>query len=219
MLTSTAERPPRRKGGRDVRTAILKAARRLYFAHGTAGVTARGIAAVVGVSPTAIYLYFRNLGDVLEHLRMEGHGLLADALRAVDPALPAVERVRGMGRAYYAFGLAHPRYYDLMFRFGRAERPRRAAVQREMYTLMLLRDAVQRGVERGEIRNDLDPMVITNALWSQIHGVTALAASGLLLETAAGHHAEVLEGVLESSARWLAPERRQPGRRRRSTWP
>jgi AcrR family transcriptional regulator len=208
MLSTTAERRPRRKGSRDVRAAILKAARKLYFAHGTAGVTARRIAAAVGVSPTAIYLYFRNLGDVLEHLRMEGHGLLADALRAVDPELPAVERVRRMGRAYYAFGLAHPRYYDLMFHFGRAERPRRDAVQREMYTLMLLRDAVQRGVARGEIRNDLDPMVMTNALWSQIHGVTALAVSGVLLATAAGHHAEVLEAVLESSARLLVPEHR-----------
>jgi len=219
MLTSIAEQRPRRKGSRDVRTAILKAARRLYFAHGTAGVTARRIAAAVGVSPTAIYLYFRNLGDVLEHLRMEGHALLAEALRTVDPELPAIDRVRGMGRAYYAFGLAHPRYYDLMFHFGRAERPGRAEVQREMYTLMLLRDAVQRGVERGEIRSDLDPMVMTNALWSQIHGVTALAVSGLLLETAAGHHVEVLDSVLESSARLLVAEQGQLGRRRRSTWP
>ena len=208
MLTATAERRPKRKGRRDVRSAILRAARRLYFAHGTAGVTARRIATAVGVSPTAIYLYFRNLGDVLEHLRMEGHGLLADALRAVDPEQLAVERVRGMGRAYYAFGVANPRYYELMFHFGRVERPRRAAVQQEMYTLLLLRDAVQRGVDRGEIRKDLDPMVMTNALWSQIHGVTALAVSGLLLATAAGHHAEVLEGVLESSVHWLLPEHR-----------
>ena len=99
MLTAAADRRPRRKGNRDVRAAILRAARRLYFAHGTAGVTARRIATAVGVSPTAIYLYFRNLGDVLEHLRMEGHGLLAAALQAVDAEQPAVERVRGMGRA------------------------------------------------------------------------------------------------------------------------
>jgi AcrR family transcriptional regulator len=208
VLSETVERRSRRKGGRDVRTAILRAARKLYFTHGAAGVTARRIATVVGVSPTAIYLYFRNLGDVLEHLRMEGHGLLADALRAVDPELPAVERLRRMGRAYYAFGLAHPRYYELMFDYARAERPRRAAVQREMYTLMLLRDAVQRGVDRGEIRSDLDPLVITNALWSQIHGVTALAVSGLLFATSAGHQAEVLEGVLDSATRLLAAERR-----------
>ena len=71
-----------------------------------------------------------------------------------------------------------------------------------------LRDAVQRGVDRGEIRNDRDPMVITNALWSQIHGVTALAVSGLLLATAAGQHAEVLEGVLASAVGWLLPEHR-----------
>src|SRR5207249_3671756 len=85
-------------------------------------------AQAAGCSPTALYLYYRNIDDLLEHLRMDGHALLAGSLRRVDPALPAVEQVRAMGRAYYEFGMKHPHYYALMFSLRSTETPRREAV-------------------------------------------------------------------------------------------
>ena len=74
-----------------------------------------------------------------------------------------------------------------------------------MATLFILRDVVARGIETGELRRDLDSTVVTNVLWAKIHGVAALAVSGLLVQTAPGHHEEVLEAMLESVARWLEP--------------
>ena len=206
MFTSQAAGAPTR---RNARAAILNAARRLYFAHGADGVSARRIAQAAGCSATALYVYYRSVGDLLEHLRIEGHGLLAARLRRVDAALPAVEQIRAMGRAYFEFGVKQPQYYALMFSLRPAETPGRAAVQREMHTLMLLRDAVRRGIDRREIRTDLDVMVLTNALWAEIHGVTALAVSRLLVETAPGQQDDVLEAVLDAALRWLAPARRR----------
>jgi len=202
VLTSAAAG---RKGPGAARAAILGAARRLYVAHGASGVSARKIARELGCSPTAIYLYYPSIPDIIEHLRMEGHGLLAARLRRVDPKLPTLERVRAMGRAYWRFALEHRGYYALMFTLRAAETPRREAVQREMATLFILRDVVVRGIEAGELRRDLDPTVVTNVLWAKIHGVAALAVSGLLVQTAPGHREEVLEAMLESAARWLAP--------------
>src|SRR5207247_9394670 len=143
-----------------------------------------------GCSPTAIYLYHRNIPDIIEHLRLEGHALLAARLRRVDPKLPALERVRAMGRAYWRFALEHRGYYALMFTLRAAETPRREAVPREMATLFILRDVVARGVETGELRCDLDSTVVTNVLWAKIHGGAALAVSGLLVTTAPAHHDE-----------------------------
>src|SRR5262245_54002158 len=199
MLTSRV----RRRG--DLREAILDAARRLYFAHGVDGVSARKIARAVGVSPTAIYLHYRNIDHVIEHLRMEGHALLGRALREAGTGLPAPERVRAMGRAYYRFGLEHRGYYDLVFSLRAEETPGRDAGQPEMRTLMLLRDVVASGMATGTIRRDLDALVVTNVLWAKIHGVTALAVSGVLPETAAGHQDEVLEAMLTSAVQWIAP--------------
>ena len=160
------------------------------------------------MSATALYLHFKGIEDVLDQLRIEGHEVLARYLRSADPKLPAPARIREMGRSYYRFGLENPRYFDLMF----GPRPgarRRESVHREMFTLLLLRDAVQAGIATGTLRRDLDASVATNALWAEIHGITALAVAGLLVETSAGHADEVLEAVLDSAERWLAPAARR----------
>ena len=205
MLRSVTRRKtaPGRAKRIDRAAAILGAARALCFAHGAGGISARKIAARVGCSATTLYLYYRNLDDVLHHLRMEGHALLAAAFATVDSHQPALARVRAMGRAYYRFGLENKAYYELMFTHRPGATPRRQLVQREMFTLMLLRDVVCNGIDHGEIRRDLDPTVVTNVLWAQIHGVTTLAVSGMLVETAAGHHEEVVEGILDGAIRWL----------------
>ncbi len=204
-ITPTVRRRPRGRR-RDYRVAILNAARTLCLAQGPTAISARKIAARVGCSATTLYLYYRNVDDLLHHLRMEGHALLADAFASLGPAASALERIRQMGRAYHRFGLAHRGYYELMFG-ARSAPVRRDAVQREMYTLLVLRDAVQSGIDAGEIRRDVDALVVTNALWAQIHGVTALAVSGMLMQTAADHDRDVLEAVLESAVQWL----RTPG--------
>jgi AcrR family transcriptional regulator len=193
------ERAPRRAPS--ARAAILRAARRLYLAHGPDGVSARKIAREVGCSPTAIYLYYRSVPDLLEHLRMEGHAILSARLREVPTTLPAAERIRAMGRAYFRFGKEHAAFYALMFGVRPSEQPRREAVQREMQTLLVLRDVVQAGMHAGALR-DGDPTIVANALWAQVHGVTALAVSGLLLTTAGGQDEAVLDAVLDGA---LAP--------------
>jgi AcrR family transcriptional regulator len=206
MLTEL-RRPATSARATRLKRRILAAARRLYFAHGADGVSARKIAAAVGISPTAIYLHFRGIDDLLHALRMEGHGKLAEYLRAVDATLPALERLAGMGRAYYRFGLEQRHYYELMFLIRSAEAPRREAVQQELFTLMLLRDAVTSGIAAGELRADLDPMTVTTALWANVHGVTSLAVSGLLVQTTIDEQLAVLEGVFAAATAWLAPRR------------
>jgi AcrR family transcriptional regulator len=197
----------RRIGAQRLEHRILAAARRLYFAHGTDGVSARKIANAVGVSPTAIYLHYDGIGDVLHALRMEGHGKLATYLESVDARLPAMERLAEMGRAYYRFGLENREYYSLMFLMHGADAPRREAVQQELFTLMLLRDAVAAGIAAGELRGDLDPMTVTTALWAQVHGVTSLAVSGLLVQSTDETRRDVLEGVFSAAEEWLHPGR------------
>jgi AcrR family transcriptional regulator len=204
MLTTTRRK---RSGTRStgLERRILDAARRLYFAHGSEGVSARKIAGAVGVSPTAIYLHFRGIPDVLHALRMEGHEKLATYLRAVDAKLPALERLAAMGRAYQRFGLENRHYYELMFLIRSADAPRREAVQQELFTLMLLRDAVTAGIATGDLRDDLDPMVVTTALWAKVHGVTSLAVSGLMMQASVEEQDAVLAAVFDAIAAWLSP--------------
>ena len=201
---------PRKRKADALKPAILDAARRLCFAEGVAGVSARKIAKQVGCSATAIYLHYRNLDDVLHHLRMEGHALLAQYFRDVDPALPPVERLVAMARAYYRFGVEHPSHYELMFLHRFKEPPRREFVQQEIFTLLLVRDAVKSGIDAGALRSDLDPFTMAHGLWSTMHGLTSLAVTGLSVQTAPGQDRVLLDGALESLARWVRKERARP---------
>jgi AcrR family transcriptional regulator len=198
--------PRARTGSESLKQAVLDAARRLCFADGVDGITARRIARDVGCSATAIYLYYRNLDDVMHHLRMEGHALLAEYFQRVDAVLPPVERLLEMGKAYYRFGTEHPRYYELMFLSRFEELPRRDFVQREISTLLIVRDVVSEGVRTGEVRSDLDPMILANGLWAKMHGLTSLAIAGLLVQTAPGQADTLLEAVLDGVARWVRPQ-------------
>lgn len=201
-----AKKTPRAVGKpANMRAAILDAARTLYFAHGADGVSARKIASAVGVSATTIYIYYRNIDDLLHHLRMEGFALLIQYLQDATGD-SALERILDMGRVYFRFGSEHSNYYEVMFFHRFRELPKAEIIQREVYALTLLRDVVKSGIEQGEIRRDLDLMVLTNGLWAEIHGVTSLAVSGRLWQTAAGQHERVLDAILEGMARWLRPE-------------
>jgi AcrR family transcriptional regulator len=199
-----ASPPAARRRTEGLKPAILDAARSLCFSEGVAGISARKIARQVGCSATAIYLHYRNLGDVLHHLRMEGHQLLADYFRAVDATLPPLERLREMGRAYHRFGLDHPNYYDLMFLHPLQEPLQREFVQQEIFTLLLVRDAVKSGQDAGVVRRDLDAFTIAHGLWSTMHGLTSLAVAGLLIRTAPGQEAVLLEGALDSIDRYVS---------------
>ena len=194
-----------KQGTAKLKTAVLAAARKLCFSDGVGGISARKIAREVGCSATAIYLYYKNLDDVLHHLRMEGHVLLARYFREVNQALPPDVRLLEMGRAYYRFGVEHPNYYQLMFLYRFREVPRREFIQQEIFTLLLVRDVIRSGIEVGVIRGDLDAMVLANGVWSNIHGLTSLAVAGLLLQTAPGQDEALLETVLDSTRRWIAP--------------
>ena len=202
-----------RRGGRDgLKPAILDAARQLCFADGVDGISARKIAAHVGCSATAIYLHYDNLDDVLHHLRMEGHALLARYFREAGGKNP-LERLVGMAHAYYRFGVEQPRYYELMFLHRYAE-ARRELVQQEIFTLMLVRDAVQSAIDARTIRTDVDAFTLAHGLWSTMHGLTSLAVTGLLVQTAPGQDRVLLDGVIESLRRWIAPAPRRRGERR-----
>jgi AcrR family transcriptional regulator len=207
MLRSATriKREPRKRTEK-LKTAVLDAARKLCFAEGVEGVSARKIAREVGCSATAIYLYYKNLDDVLHHLRMEGHLLLAQYFREVAPSLPPAERLIEMGRAYHRFGVEHPNYYQLMFLYRFKEVPRREFIQQEIFTLLIVRDVIRSGMDTGAIRGDLDPMVLANGVWSNMHGLTSLAVAGLLLQTAPGQHDELLEAVLDGIRRWIHPQ-------------
>jgi AcrR family transcriptional regulator len=153
----------------ELRQAILDAAADSFAHDGYASVSLRAVAEAVGLSHGAIYGYFKDKDELFEALVQQSFDQLGAALRALpgrrgDP----VRFLKRAGRKYAEFGLNNPGAYEFAFilrRPGEGQKPH--------LTYEYLRAAVKRCIDakRFRIRNvDL----ASQALWTAVHGVTAL---------------------------------------------
>ncbi|MFP3564334.1 TetR/AcrR family transcriptional regulator [Paraburkholderia sp. SIMBA_030] len=107
------ERKTRQKQA--LRERILDAARRIVMREGFAALSMRKIADAIEYSPATLYLHFASRDEIAQALCAEGYAQLLETFvplaRIADPA----ERLKALGRAYVAFGVAHPETYRLIF--------------------------------------------------------------------------------------------------------
>jgi AcrR family transcriptional regulator len=182
---------------------ILDAARDICFEAGPEGVSARKVAAAVGCTAPAIYRHFKGIDHVLHALRMEGHHLLGLQLAAQPHSTRGPRRLILMQRAYFTFGLQHPRYFGLMFPPRLPEGVGLEFGGEEAQSLTLVVDEAARCIAEGTIRTDLDALVVANYVWLAVHGLTAVAVSGHLDATAPGLSEELLGQITNTTTGWL----------------
>lgn len=159
----------------EIRRKILDAARVLFAREGYDAVTMRRIAEAIEYSPTTIYHHFEDKDDVVKALCEEDFGRLFAALAPAGEA-PAsgdpVDAIRGLGRAYCAFGLAYPFHYRFMF-LTPAKQHEVDCESPGHRSFALLRGAVERALASGRFR-PLPADTIAQVLWAGIHGAVAL---------------------------------------------
>ena len=115
FVVSLDNRKPRGLG-HERADEILVAARELFLKHGVDSVTTRQIAAAVGISQTALYVYFATKEQMLERLVELAWRALDQTLdEADDPALDPVERLRRQLAASMRFWLDRPDDFRIVF--------------------------------------------------------------------------------------------------------
>jgi AcrR family transcriptional regulator len=181
-LTRPAARKARGEGSVR-REEILAAAKDILLADGYEGVSIRKVAARIGISSTAIYLYFKEKDELLDTICHEVFaGLVApmDALLAA-PA-PPLDRMRLGLTAYLKFCLAHPDEYRVVFLTHRPNNgwDHRAPLRyvdrwghARVNTFMFLVEGLRQCMEAGQIRR-ADPMTLAETVLAAQHGLLAL---------------------------------------------
>ncbi|MGB6327216.1 MAG: TetR-like C-terminal domain-containing protein [Methylocella sp.] len=108
----------------NLKMALIAAAERAVAARGLAGLKARSLAAEAGCAVGAIYNVVADLDDLALAVNSRTHVALEEELTAVagvDPAKPAVEADRAVGRliqlavAYLDFAAANTRRWRALF--------------------------------------------------------------------------------------------------------
>ena len=184
MTLILSERPSRSqrkaKGSGHLRRAeILEAAERVFVEQGYEGATIRRIAEEVGLSSTALYMHFRDKGQILDEI-CAGHFRALNALNEalLAEALDPVVRMRRMLEGYVDFAYAHPNTYRLVFCNPATTRAEEADADGEAQvigarTYELFCDGVRRVEEAGRLQVG-DVTVAAQISWAACHGVVSL---------------------------------------------
>jgi AcrR family transcriptional regulator len=173
-------RKPRGQGA-SRRSEILDAAKRLFLTDGFERATIRKIAATVGVSSAALYLYFSDKDAILRAIAESTfETLLSQLEESQKRAVTDIERLQAGLRAYVAFGVAHPDEYRLTFLAkmmascgpGRTPDPG-YQVPASDRSFEIIANRIGQLMQAGIFRRG-DPVLTAEAVWASLHGVTAL---------------------------------------------
>ena len=170
-------RPRLPKGsGAALRTEILAAAEEIFVTDGYEGASIRKIAASVGVSSTALYIHFRDKGEMLSEIAAHSIGDLVTRMEALaaEPST-AADQVRSMIRAYMDFAMGHPNAYQLVFgqqiHLSEAQLAHLDDLGQRCFAPFLA--AVRRLFEVGGVRA-ASPEIAAQVAWGAAHGLTSL---------------------------------------------
>lgn len=173
-------RKPRGQGP-SRRPEILRAAQRLFLEEGYERTTMRRLAAAVGLSATALYVYFPDKDAILHAIAEITFGDMLAQLEATQALpLPPLQRFRAGLRGYVAFGLSRPDEYRLTFLAktmlpagpgGQALDCRRLEAKGRSFAI--LERGIAELMEAGVFRR-AHPTLVAEAMWACLHGVTAL---------------------------------------------
>ena len=159
---------------------ILDAAERLFFSRGYEDVSMDQIAREVELNKATLYLYVKNKETLFATIVLRGIRILQEKFtECMEKQVPGVVKVTLMGQAYYQFSQEYPDYQKMIQFYGTErfskENPCTAEIGKGYGTCrMILRDAIQEGIEDGTIRDDLDPFLISMYLMISFMGILSM---------------------------------------------
>jgi TetR/AcrR family transcriptional regulator, fatty acid metabolism regulator protein len=168
-------------GEPEKRRAILHAAVRVFAEKGYQGCRIADVARAAHVAYGLVYHYFRNKDELLESVFAEQWAILMNAIQAIDAGPgTAADKIAGIyGFVFDVYKTAPAAVRVLILEVTRTTHALRAGSTRETFerAVHLVAGVVRQGQERGELRADLDPVVVATA----ILGALELAVSGMVV--------------------------------------
>jgi len=177
-MTSETTGASGRRGGRDLRSELLRTSRELLDEAGPSALSMREVARRAGCTHQAPYHYFANREAILAALVCEGFDELADRLAVAHDGLGSADLhavLVASGNAYVEFALRRPGVFRVMFRPDVCDPERFPEVvqagQRARRELARLAKAVMG--DGAQVEAEM-------LIWSGVHGLASLLLDGPL---------------------------------------
>lgn len=163
----------------DFKDRVCDAALQIFAEKGINGLTMRGVAARLGISPMIPYRYFKDKDEILAAVRARAFNDFAQALEdAAQRGKDAVAQSNAVGKAYQDFAFNHSAAYHLMFTVFQQDAEEKDLVLQAAFDRArgTIRHHVEQMVAAGLMKGD--PGLIGYAYWAAMHGLVMLQLSG-----------------------------------------
>lgn len=162
----------------DNRKLILDAAKKLFIEQGYQATSMRKIASEINYSPTTLYLYYKDKGDIVYALHQEGFLILKMLLMPLSTVESPFERLKALGRTYLNFAKEYPDFYEVMFMMkepmiyldNNSEKEIWEG-GKEMFAFITL--TVDQCQQQGYFTDD-NPDFVSLQAWALVHGLCSL---------------------------------------------
>lgn len=171
------ERKEREKQER--RLMILHAAKQVFFEKGLVHATMDEIAERAELSKGTLYLYFKSKEDLYLSLAKEGMEILILRFKEVaSKNQPGDILLLKLGEAYYQFYEEYQDYFKILFFLEHgdihtkvSDELKNEVEMKGAQCLEIVAQVVNKGIEEGIFRKDIEPKEIAAILWTNSNGI------------------------------------------------
>ncbi|MCX5839904.1 MAG: TetR/AcrR family transcriptional regulator [Deltaproteobacteria bacterium] len=173
----------RRKREKDQRrSAILNAARKLFFEKGFRHVTVENIARKAELSKGSIYIYFRSKEEIYTQILLNDIDKFNKKSSLIfQNGKSAAELVMDFAFIYVDFFLNDRELFRIMMTFmlhtedmNLAETVNQHIIEVTNNTVKIIETILQQGIEKGEFPSDINLRLSRNAMWGLLNGIISL---------------------------------------------
>ncbi len=159
----------------NMRKLILDGARKVFLEKGYELTSMRNIAEAIDYSPSSIYFYFKEKGEIFHELHEEGFRVLLSNMQVLEHVSDPFERLKAMGNVFLDFAIHNKDFYNLMFivdeplKKKSEDDPWRMGIRTLDYLITVVKQCMETGRFKG-----LDPNDLSFTILSSLHGMSAL---------------------------------------------
>jgi TetR/AcrR family transcriptional regulator, repressor for uid operon len=148
------------------RTRILDAAELVFARKGFAGATMQEICREAGISPGALYLYFRSKEDLIAGIADRDRRMVMDDFEKAAKAENVLEALSQIGEYYLIERPAHQTQLFIEIGAEATRNPRVAAIFQSVDQAIrrTMEDTIRTAQARGQIDSKTDPQAIADLL-------------------------------------------------------
>jgi AcrR family transcriptional regulator len=176
----------------EMRRLVLTAAESMMSKDGLDGFSVRTLAKKIGFAPGSLYLHFKDVDDIINHLNAATLQRLVKALETVKGGAGPEDTLHRYAQAYVAFVEKNRNLWDAMFKYRRASSAVPAWYRTAIEELVV---PVKQCFEEIAAPNTPGASVqAAKMTWASLHGICSLDAGRLRM---------IMDGDLPSTATHL----------------